>query len=145
MPTHEPVLSRHRLPHPYRIGLTVLWVTPASLFFLTLLAHQGFTASLLDPRFWLPALAMCLPALYVWREGVDVLPSGIVARVHMPRYYPYADLGTWYLDRHPDRRVLTVWDTCSRKVLECRSGHLTDLPTLLAALKANVRYRNWQV
>jgi hypothetical protein len=141
--SRELILSRHRLPHPYRILLTVLWVTPSSILFLTLLVQHGLTASLLDPRFWLPALVMCLPALYVWREGVDVLSTGIIARVHIPRYYPYTTLGTWYLDSRPDKRVLTVWDTHSRKVLECRPGHLTDLPTLLAALKANVRYRNW--
>ncbi len=142
---HQPILSRHRLPHPYRILLAALWVTPPSIFLVTLLLQHGLTAALLDPRFWLPALVMSLPALYVWREGVDVLPGGIIARVHVPRYYPYASLGTWYLDSRPDRRVLTVWDTHSRKVLECRPGHLTDLPTLLAALKANVRYRNWPV
>jgi hypothetical protein len=141
--SHGPILTRHRLPHPYRILLAALWVTPSGIFLLTLLLQHGFTASLLDPRFWLPALLMCLPALYVWHEGVDVLPDGIIARVHLPRYYPYTSLGTWYLDSRPDKRVLTVWDTGNRKVLECRPGHLTDLPALLAALKANVRYRHW--
>jgi hypothetical protein len=140
---NSPILSRHRLIHPYRVALVAAWVMPTCLFIITIVLSRGLSLSLLDPRFLLPALLMCSPALYVWREGVDVLPEGIIARVFIPRYYPFASLGTWYLDSRPNKRVLTVWDVDNRKVLECRPGHLTDLPTLLKTLKAHVRYRNW--
>jgi len=141
----EPVLSRHRLPRTFRVSLAALWVLPVGLLVGTILLSRGFTVALLDPRLWLPLALMLLPALYVWREGVDVLPSGIVRRVHWPRYYPYEQLDNWYFDKHPDRRMLTVWDGCSRKVLECRAGHLTDLPRLMASLKTNLRDRQWPV
>jgi len=140
----QTILSRHRLPHPYRWALAALWIAPACIFFVALLLNHGLSPALFDPRFLLPAVVMSLPALYIWREGVDVLPDGIIARVHLPhRYHPYAALGAWYLDTRPNRRVLTVWDVHNRKVLECRPGHLTDLPLLLRALKDNVCCRNW--
>jgi hypothetical protein len=139
----EVVVSRHRLPHGYRVGLTVLWVTPVVLLVATIVLSRGMTVALLDPRLLLPLAIMLLPALYIWQEGVDVLPNGIVSRVHRPRYYPYEQLDNWYYDSRPDRRVLTVWDAQNHKAIECRAGHLTDLPRLLAALKANLRNRNW--
>lgn len=141
----EPVLSRHRLPRTYRVSLTVLWLLPIGLLLFTILFSRGLSWTLLDPRFVLPLALMALPGLYFWREGVDVLPSGLVAWVFWPRYYPYTHLQTWYLDSRPNRRVLTVWDVDSRKVLELRPGHLTDLPQLLSALKDNIRYRHWPV
>jgi hypothetical protein len=116
---------------------------PIVMLAATIVFSRGFTVALLDPRFWLPLGVMVIPALYIWREGVDVLSSGIVRRVHWPRYYPYQQLDNWYYDSRPDRRVLTVWDLNNRKVLECRAGHLTDLPKLLDALKSNIRNRNW--
>jgi hypothetical protein len=140
---HEPILSRHRLPWNYRIALVGLWITPVILFTLAVLLSRGLTPAILDPRFLFPLGLMLIPALYVWREGVDVLPSGIIAHMHWPRYYPYADLDNWHFDSRADRRTLTVWDTSNRKVLECRAGHLTQLPMLLSALKANLRPRNW--
>lgn len=143
IPPREPVLSRHRLPRGYRVGLTVLWLTPLSLLTLTMIWRLGLTAALLDPRFLLPALITTLPALYVWQEGIDVLPSGIVRRVHVPRYFSNEVLETWYFDARPDRRLLTVWDAQHQKVVECRAGHLTDLPALLDTLKERVRYRGF--
>ena len=128
---NQPVLSRHRLPRGYRVGLAVLWLTPLTLLTLTAVLRLGLTPALLDPRFVLPALIAALPSLYVWQEGIDVLPSGIVRRVHVPRYFPNECLETWYFDARPDRRVLTVWDAGNRKLVECRAGHLTDLPALL--------------
>lgn len=139
----EPVLSRHRLPRWYRVSLSMLWIMPILIFTAAILFSQGLTAALLDPRFWLPLAIMFIPALYIWHEGVDVTPSGIVARVHRPRYYSYQQLDNWYYDNRPERRTLTVWDGDNRKVLECRAGHLTDLPKLLAALKSNLRNRQW--
>lgn len=139
----EPVLSRHRLPRLYRVSLTALWLTPIIIFVLVSIFQWGFTAALLDPRFVVPLLLMAVPAIYIWHEGVDVLPSGIVRRVHLPRYYAYNTLETWYFDRREDRRLLTIWDADNHKIVECRAGHLTDLPDLLDALKENVRYRYW--
>jgi hypothetical protein len=127
----------------YRWGLMVLWLLPGILFLLVILINWGFTLAVFDPRFWLPLLLMAVPALYVWREGVDVLPDGLLTHVFWPRYYPYAHLDTWYIDQHPQRHVLTIWDAQHQKVFEARTGHLTDLPLLLAALKSYIRYRHW--
>lgn len=137
------IISRHRLPHPYRLGLTVLWLTPIVLLLLAVLLGGGFSPALVDPRLWLPLALMAVPALYVWREGVDVLPHGLVARVFWPRYHAYTTLDNWYYDGRADRRVLTIWARGGHKVMEWRAGHLTDLPVLLAALKQHVRYRHW--
>ena len=139
----EPVLSRHRLPRMYRVSLSVLWITPIAILTAAIIFSQGLTAALLDPRFWLPLAIMFIPAIYIWHEGVDVTPSGIIARVHSRRYYSYQQLDNWYFDNRSDRRILTVWDGDNRKVLECRASHLTNLPKLLAALKINLRNRQW--
>jgi hypothetical protein len=139
----EPILSRHRLPHPYRVLLAALWCAPMFLLLLAVLIGRGLSPSLLDPRFWLPLCVPLLPALYVWREGVDVLPGGIRSNLHGSRYYPYETLDNWYLDNRPERRILTVWACDGRKVLQVHAAHLTDLPRLLAALKEHLRYRNW--
>lgn len=141
--SREPILSRHRLPWAYRISLVVLWLTPVGLLTITTLVGNGLSPHLLDPRFWLPLLLMTLPALYVWQEGVDVLTNGIVARVHWPRYHNYDRLETWYFDTRFGKRVITIWDADNRKLLECRAGHLTELPALLRAFKDHVRYRGW--
>lgn len=141
----EPVLSRHRLPHFYRVSLTLVWMMPLCIFVIAILGSRGATMALGDPRFLLCAGIMCVPAFCVWREGIDVMPSGIVARIHLPRYYSYEQMETWYCDYRSNKRVLTVWDANGFKLWECRTGHLTDLPKLLSALKRNVRYRNWPV
>src|SRR5262245_10162086 len=133
------ILSRHRLPRVYRVGIAGLWVTPIVILVGAILVSRGATVAMLDPRFWLPLVIMMIPAWYIWREGVDVLSSGIIRRVHWPRYYAYEDLDNWYYDSRPDRRVVTVWDHDNHKVLECRAGHLTELPALLSALKSNLR------
>lgn len=139
--TAEPVVSQHRLPRGYRLALVLLWVTPPALLLLTIILIRGITPALLDLRLIAPMLVMGVPALYLWNEGVDVLPGGLVARVHVPRYYPFEGLGTWYYDARPERRVLTVWDSQQHKVLELRAGHLTDLPVLLRTLHQHVRPR----
>ena len=56
MNTHHQVISRHRLPRPYRISLTVLWLTPIVLFLLTLVFSHGLTPALFDPRLLIPFL-----------------------------------------------------------------------------------------
>ena len=139
----EPVLSRHRLPPFYRIGLAMLWLTPVALFILTILLSHSFSLGVFDVRFLLCLVLMCLPALYVWREGVDVLRGGLRVRVHFPRTYTYDELDTWYYDSRPDKHVLTIWKGDNPRVLECRAGHLTDFPALMRALKDHLRYRNW--
>ncbi|MBC6937344.1 MAG: hypothetical protein DWB42_16105 [Chloroflexi bacterium] len=136
------VLSRHRLPLPYRAGLAAAWLLPPVLLLLALL-YGGLTPSGFDLRLGLLFGLMCAPALYIWREGVDVLPGGLVARVFWPRYLPYERLDAWYFDGRADRRVLTIWSLSGTKALECRAGHLTNFPALLAALKANIRCRRW--
>lgn len=140
---HENVLSRHRLTPRYRYALAVLWVLPACILLVSLLIAHGVSLHLADPRLLLPLVVMALPALYIWREGVDVLADGLHIRVHGWRYRPFEELDNWYLDSRPNRRLLTIWDQDGRKVLECHAAHLTDLPTLLATLKAKLRYRNW--
>ncbi|MBI1281961.1 MAG: hypothetical protein GC179_27800 [Anaerolineaceae bacterium] len=139
----QPVLSRHRLPKGYRCALAALWVTPALILFLSLIVARGISLHLADPRLLLPLIGMALPALYIWREGVDVLPEGLHIRLHRWRYRSFEELDNWYLDNRPQRRLLTIWDQQGRKVLEIHAAHLTNLPTLLATLKDNLRYRNW--
>jgi hypothetical protein len=139
------VLSRHRLPRRYRWSLAGLWFAPILILLAALVLSRGFSPALFDLRLLIPLLALTIPALYVWRQGVDVLVGGLVSREFVPRYYPYASIETWYFDKRPERRVLTVWDAENCKLMEFRAGHLTDLPLLLAALKANVRWRNWPV
>ncbi len=139
----QTVLSRHRLPAFYRIGLALFWLMPIGIFMLSLILTHGFSAELLDLHFLACLLLMTLPALYIWREGVDVLPNGLRVRIHVPRTYTYDELDNWYFDARPDKHTLTVWDTKNHRALECRAGHLTDLPLLLSALKTHLRYRNW--
>jgi hypothetical protein len=136
------VLSRHRLPRFYRLALTTLWLLPMGVVGGALLLAHGVTPALFDPRFLLPLGFMALPAWYVWHEGIDVLENGIVARVHLPRFYPYARLDHWYFDGRPQRRVLTIWSEHG-KVLECRAGHLTEFSTLLHQLHQRVRWRGF--
>ena len=68
----QPVLSRHRLPKTYRYLLAALWVTPALILLGSLMIARGISLHLVDPRLLLPLVVMALPALYIWREGVDV-------------------------------------------------------------------------
>lgn len=141
--TTPTVISRHRLPPRYRLGLAALWLVPPLLLVATPLVVRGFDRTLLDPRLWLPLLVMALPALYIWQEGVDVRADGIVARFFWPRFYAYPHLDTWVYDSHPRRRVITVWNVSGRKVLECRAGHLTDARLLLDTLHRHVRNRRF--
>ena len=139
------VLSRHRLPHLYRFSLTGLWLLPIGLLLVAIVLGTGLSPVLFDPRLLFFFGLMAVPALYVWREGVDVLADGITVRVHWPHFRAYNSLDNWYYDTRTNRRVLTVWGCDGRKVLECRGGHLTHLPALLLALKTQIRYRNWPI
>lgn len=143
MKNQQSILSRHRLPRFYRLSLVAGWTALPLLLCMGALLGSGLTISLIDPRFLLPLLFMLLPAIYVWREGIDVLPEGIITRIHLPRYHSYQQLDNWYFDNRPNRHTLTIWNITNHKVVECRAGHLSDLPHLLAALKSNLRPRNW--
>ena len=133
-----PVLSRHRLPHPYRVGLTVLWIVPLLIFMIAMMIGRGVDLALLDPRFILPALLMIAPALYFWHEGIDVLRDGIYRRIHVPGFYSFSEMARWHYDRREDRHVLTIWDGQGQKIVECRAGHLTDFPALLKTLEDRI-------
>jgi hypothetical protein len=131
----DPVLSRHRLPHPYRVGLTVMWIVPLLVFIAAMIIGRGVDWALVDPRFVAPALIMIAPALYFWHEGIDVRRGGIYRRIHLPGYYPFSEMARWQYDRREDLRVLTIWDWQGQKIVECRAGHLTDFPALLETLE----------
>lgn len=135
-PRHDAVITRHRLPRVYRVGLTVLWIAPLLVFIGAILIGTGINLALLDPRFVLPALLMIAPALYFWQEGIDVLQSGVYRRIHIPyQYYAFEEMARWNYDGREDRHVLTIWDEQNQKIVECRAGHLTDFPALLEILE----------
>lgn len=131
------ILSRHRLRQPYRSLLVGLFLLPVPVLLLGLLIGNGMTPALFDPRLLLPLLVMLIPAVYVWREGIDTHPDGLTARIHWPRYYAYAELRGWRLEDHPEGIILTIWDR-QRQVLAVHAAHLTRLPMLLSALEKNV-------
>lgn len=138
------VVQRHRLPAPYRLLLVVVWLLPIPLLVGAILLGQGFTPALLDPRLWLSLGAIALPAVHIWREGIDVLADGLTARMGLiPRYYPFASLEMYYYDPRPSRRTLTVWKAGGEKILVTHAAHLTAFPALLATLKAHVRDRRF--
>lgn len=136
--TRRQAFSRHRLPRPYRVGLTVMWIAPLVMFVAVMVAETGLNPALLDPRFLLPALLMLLPAAYVWQEGIDLLPGGVYRRIHVPQFYPDEAIARLHYDTRDGIRVLTLWDVQGRKLVECRAAHLTDFPALLAALEARI-------
>jgi len=135
----DPIITRHRLPPRYRLGLTVMWLAPLLVFLVAIIAKQGINPALIDPRFLLPVLLMIVPAIYFWQEGIDVLPDGIYRRIHVPRYYAFKEMARWHYDRREDRHVLTIWDEQEGKIVECRAGHLTDFPALLEILEDRVK------
>jgi hypothetical protein len=138
----RPVITRHRLPPRYRIGLTVLWVLPLLIFIIAIIAETGINPDLLDPRFLFPALLMIAPALYFWQEGIDVLPDGLYRRIHIPhQFYSFEVMARWHYDRREDRHVLTIWDVQNQKIVECRAGHLTDFPALVEILEERLPLR----
>ncbi len=129
------VIQRHRLPRPYRVLLPLFVLLPAPIFLIAILIGRGFSTALFDPRFWLPLCVALIPAVYWWREGVDVLETGIIRRIHIHRYYAFADLKDWaFLSRDG---VLVVWDQRGDKALECRQN-LTDFPDLLNTLRSHI-------
>jgi hypothetical protein len=139
--THA-VLSRHRLPKPYRALLPALVLTPIPIFVLAILFGRGFHPDLLDPRFWLPLSIALLPAVYWWREGVDVRVNGIVRRIQIPRFYPYADLASYYYAA--DKGLFIIYDNDGDTAFECRPAHLTDFPMFLETCDTHLPRRMWR-
>ncbi|MCC6615422.1 MAG: hypothetical protein IT320_18255 [Anaerolineae bacterium] len=131
----EAILSRHRLPQPYRALLTVFWLTPAVLLTLTLIVAHGRGA--VDARLFAAVVLMLLPAFYIWREGVDATPSSLIRRIHVPQRYRYVVLTRWeYVE---NTGVLRVWDKAGHIALECRAAHLTEFASLIERLETCVK------
>ncbi len=141
--TSPTVLSRHRLPQPYRTAIVVLWLVPIAILFTALAVGNGFKLALLHPVLLVALIGMGMPALYIWREGIDVTEHGLVVRIRGWRYLPYERLGAYYLHDYKGGRVLKLWDAHNRRVLSLYAAHLTALPVLLTALKCHLRWRGW--
>lgn len=130
----QDILSRHRLPAPYRLTLALLWLAMPLLLAGALLLAWGPTAALLDLRLWGPLMLLLLPPLLVWQQGVDVCRSGLVVRLGWPRYHAYGRLSGWRLHQSPQGAILQVWDRAQSPVLQYHAAHLSDLPLLARAL-----------
>jgi hypothetical protein len=142
---HSSILSRHRLPQPYRTTIVVLWMLPSFILFGALLVGNGFTLALLHPVLLLPLVAMGAPALYVWHEGIDVMENGLQIRIRGWRRLPYDQLDTYYVHDYHGVRLLKLWDVKNQRVLTVYTAHLTEVPTLLNTLKQRLRWRGWHV
>jgi hypothetical protein len=138
MEANDTILSRHRLPQPYRGGLVLGWLLLPGLVLAAIVFGRGMTPALFDPRFLLLLGVMAFPAVYIWQEGIDVHRDGIVARAGMPRRHAYSVLRGWYIHTYPSARILTIWDRDGRHVLQWHTAHLTDLPLLLDALRKHI-------
>jgi hypothetical protein len=134
----EPVVSRHRLPAPYRVLLAGLWLCPVGLVLAAIIIARGFTLALFDPRFVLALLLLAFPALYVWQQGVDVTRRGIITRMRWPRHYRYQQLTGWEVEQRRQGRILIIQDRQKRSVLAVHTAHLSDFPLLLQALQNNL-------
>jgi len=137
------VLSRHRLPQPYRLLLVCFWLLPIGLLYLSLLAAHGPTFSLLHPVLLLALVGMGMPALYVWHEGVDVTEQGLIIRCGGWRHRTYAQLDAWYVDTRPPHRIFVLWDVNNRRIVSRHTAHLTNFDTLARTLKSRIRWRGW--
>lgn len=138
MPQANPVISRHRLPQPYRGALIALWLTPIALLLVTIIIGTGANPALFDPRFILAVAVMGIPAYYIWQEGVDVLPDGLRVRIRLGGTYTFHELSDWHLGTISGSDFLSVWDWRKQRVLGCPSAHLTEFPTLLTTLKTRI-------
>lgn len=137
------ILSRHRLPQPYRGVMVGLWLLPVAILYGALVVAHGAAAAMAHPGLLFPLALMALPALYLWHEGIDVTEHGLWVRMRGWCYYPYSHLDTYTIDTRRERHVLKIWDVHNRRVLSCHATHLTELPLLLRALKGRLRWRGW--
>ncbi|MCL4248578.1 MAG: hypothetical protein KJ065_10575 [Anaerolineae bacterium] len=131
----EIVLSRHRLPQPYRSLLALLWMSPTILLGVTLALTHGLRA--IDARLLTLMVVMLVPGLYVWREGIDTTPNGIICRIHRTRRYRYGMLTDW--DYRENAGVLRVWDETGNLALECYAAHLTAFEALIVILQTRIK------
>lgn len=132
---HDQVLSRHRLPAPYRGALTLLWLLPGLLLWGALLLTRGPHTALLDPRLVLPLCLMLLPALFVWRQGIDLGQRGLWLRLSLPSYHSYDALGEWRLLCTPQGQILGIYARDESILCQWHAAHLSDPDLLLATLR----------
>ncbi|MDX2160889.1 MAG: hypothetical protein SF162_06145 [bacterium] len=134
------MISRHRIPHPLRAALALAWVAPHAVLTVALAAHlrddPARLAGLLDVRYWVPLALLLIPAVYIWREGIDVRRGGVTTRLHVPRTLAYHELRAWRWDRRTG--IVTVWDRHGRTAFETHIAHLTQHERLIAALEQHV-------
>lgn len=134
-------LSQHRLIQPYRVYLVSLWSLPMILLVGVTIWGSGMSLALFDPRFLVLIAGMAIPIWHFWQEGVDVHRGGIRCRVHIPRYYAYADLGCWEIKNSAQGRILQILSTENILVLSYHIAHLTESPRLCDALMENLHHK----
>ena len=132
-------ITRHRLIPPYRAALALMWCIPPVLLTGVLIVRANTVSSLIDPRYWLMLALMLLPALYIWREGIDVLRGGLRVNQHIPHTAPYSTLSGWRCDS--THRILTIWDDRGRIVFEMPAAHLSDVERVEQVLRENVKLK----
>lgn len=132
---HDRVLSRHRLPAPYRGALTLLWLLPGLLLWATLLLTRGPQMVLLDPRLVLLLCLMLLPALFIWRQGIDLGQRGLWLRLSLPSYHAYDALGEWRLLHTPQGQILGIYARDTSALCLWHAVHLSDCELLQETLR----------
>ncbi len=140
---HDTILSRHRLPQPYRTLLVGGWLALPLILVVGIILGAGPSLSVFDPRFLILLALMFLPAYYVWQEGVDVYENGLSARVYVPKHYHYTSLSHWQIKmaHHVNARILTIWNDEGHIVLSRHMAHLSDVTRLVDSLRLNVHQR----
>lgn len=136
----DSVVSRHRLPQPYRTLLVCGWLALPTILLVGIMLGAGPSLSYFDPRFLLLIGLMALPAYYVWQEGVDVFEGGLLARFYVPRRYRYDRLSHWQVKFvwRVNAEILTVWDENNHIVLSRHLAHLSDVRRLIDTLSDHV-------
>lgn len=132
------VVSRHRLPEPYRSVLVGLWLLPPCLMFAVLLIFGSAQFALLHPLTLLFLCLMSLPALYVWREGIDVTAVGVRVRMGGWHYRPFARLRGAFITYERGTAVFTLLDENAVRVVMCPAAHLTECRRLVALLRTQL-------
>jgi hypothetical protein len=130
------VISQHRLVQPYRALLALCWVLPPLIFLFALWRAQPTVFAWVDVRLALPLLLLCLPALYVWHEGIDVRSDGVMRRMLLPRFFRDKDLAQC---EETHKGVWRVWDVNQTVALEWHSAHLTQHERLVDELCEKIK------
>ena len=134
----DEIVSRHRLPAPYRGLLTLLWAAPAALLWSALLLGHGPRLALLDPRLLLLLALALLPASFIWSQGIDARRHSLHLRLAIPRRVPYAQLGTWRLFETPEGRILGLYDPDGAVLVHWHAAHLSHFAELECTLRERV-------